>query len=212
MLYSFTCVAWYGLFFPSYLSPLYPCSSMLLLPPSIFLPSLSSLMQGKLPPCPPTLPRQAPVTMEEWESFRSADGKISKREEMRFRARVFSGVSLSLKCSVLSISPSFCTLSLLILYVTILQPVTPHPLTPSSPHSLIPSLPHPSSPHSLTPSPSLTTSLPYPSLTPSLPYSLAPSLPHSLTLTHHLTPLSLTHPLTPLLPHSLTGSCQQQST
>ena len=191
MLYSFTCVAWYGLFVPSYLSPLYPCSSMLLLPPSIFLPSLSSLMQGKLPPCPPTLPRQAPVTMEEWESFRSADGKISKREEMRFRARVFSGVSLSLKCSVLSISPSFC-----------FSPYTsqscnlslPHILTPSPPHSLIPSLPHPltpSHPHSLTPS-----------LIPSLPHPLIPSLiPHSSP-----------HSLTPSPPHSLTGSCQQQST
>ena len=180
MLYSFTCVAWYRLFIPSYLSPLYPCSSMLLLPPSIFLPSLSSLMQGKLPPCPPTLPRQAPVTMEEWESFRSADGKISKREEMRFRARVFSGVSLSLKCSVLSISPSFCfspytSQSCNLSLPHILTPSPPHSLIPSLPHSLTSSLPHPL-PHPLTPSPPHP--LPHPSLVPSLPHSLTPSLPH----------------------------------
>ena len=174
-------MAWYSLFISSYLFPLYPCSSMLLLPPSIFLPSLSSLMQGKLPPCPPTLPRQAPVTMEEWESFRSADGKISKREEMRFRARVFSGVSLSLKCSVLSISPSFCFSP----YTsqTILQPVTP-----SHSHSLTPSLPHP-----LTPS----------SLTHPLPHIFTPSLPHPHSPPHSLIPHSPPHSL---IPHPLTPS------
>ena len=52
-----------------------------------------SFSQGKLPTRPPLVPRQSPLTAEEWESLRGADGRISAVNERHFRARVFAGVS-----------------------------------------------------------------------------------------------------------------------
>ena len=48
--------------------------------------------QGKLPPLPPTLPRQPPVTADEWERLRDDAGRISSDKEKLLKARVFAGV------------------------------------------------------------------------------------------------------------------------
>ncbi|CAI8050196.1 hypothetical protein GBAR_LOCUS27596 [Geodia barretti] len=50
-------------------------------------------IRGKLPPRPPPLPLQPPLSHTEWESLRDGEGRISPRQQTRFRAIVFSGVS-----------------------------------------------------------------------------------------------------------------------
>ena len=50
--------------------------------------------QGKLPQRPSALPRLPPVTLEEWERFRDDWGRINTESELKFKARVFYGVSI----------------------------------------------------------------------------------------------------------------------
>ncbi|XP_019849999.1 PREDICTED: TBC1 domain family member 15-like [Amphimedon queenslandica] len=48
-------------------------------------------LQGQLPPRLPPRPRLPPLSREEWESYREIDGRVSKENEEKFRARVFAG-------------------------------------------------------------------------------------------------------------------------
>jgi hypothetical protein len=48
-------------------------------------------IRGKLPPRPPPLPLQPPLSHTEWESLRDGEGRITPRQQTSFRARVFSG-------------------------------------------------------------------------------------------------------------------------
>ena len=59
-----------------------------------------------MPPRLPPRPRLPPLSREEWESYREIDGRISKENEEKFRARVFAGVSPSPPPLSLSLSLS----------------------------------------------------------------------------------------------------------
>eukprot|EP00731_Ephydatia_muelleri_P039230 Em1242g1a len=48
-------------------------------------------VRNKLGPRPTVTPRQAAISLDEWESFRQPDGRITSVDEQRFRARVSAG-------------------------------------------------------------------------------------------------------------------------